>query len=173
MIGPASDRRLGGRVTIIAADPIRGVATSGWRGRSHSLGIADAVTVLAVDAAAADAAASIIASAVDLPNHPQILRRPARALQEDSDLGDRLVTVDVGALTITEQRMAIERGRAVGEELIDQQRIAAALIVVGEQWCAVEGLPGVVDGRLTGRTEVSDHERVSVPARRRRLTSRP
>ena len=29
------------------ADPSRGVATSGWRGRSQSLGIADAVTVLA------------------------------------------------------------------------------------------------------------------------------
>ena len=27
-------------------DPVRGIATSGWRGRSFSLGIADAVTVL-------------------------------------------------------------------------------------------------------------------------------
>ena len=32
---------------IAAADPVRGIATSGWRGRSFSLGIADAVTVLA------------------------------------------------------------------------------------------------------------------------------
>ncbi|MBA3448053.1 MAG: UPF0280 family protein, partial [Pseudaminobacter sp.] len=28
------------RVTIRTEDPVRGVATSGWRGRSHSLGIA-------------------------------------------------------------------------------------------------------------------------------------
>ncbi|RVD10186.1 UPF0280 family protein, partial [Mesorhizobium sp. M7A.F.Ca.ET.027.02.1.1] len=35
------------RITIRAEDGVRGVATSGWRGRSFSLGIADAVTVLA------------------------------------------------------------------------------------------------------------------------------
>ena len=35
------------RTTIAHADPVRGIATSGWRGRSFSLGIADAVTVLA------------------------------------------------------------------------------------------------------------------------------
>ena len=51
---------------------MRGVATSGWRGRSFSLGIADAVTVLASSAAAADAAATLIANAVDLPGHPAI-----------------------------------------------------------------------------------------------------
>ena len=68
---------------------MRGVATSGWRGRSFSLGIADAVTVLAATAAAADAAATIIANAVDLPGHPAIARRPASELEDDSDLGDR------------------------------------------------------------------------------------
>ncbi len=35
------------RITIRSEDGVRGVATSGWRGRSFSLGIADAVTVLA------------------------------------------------------------------------------------------------------------------------------
>ena len=44
---------------------IGGVATSGWDGRSFSLGIADAVTVLAASAAEADAAATLIANAVD------------------------------------------------------------------------------------------------------------
>ncbi len=66
------------RAVIRAADPVRGVATSGWRGRSFSLGIADAVTVLAKNGAAADAAATIIANAVDLPGHPAIARVPAR-----------------------------------------------------------------------------------------------
>src|SRR5215471_8358143 len=69
--------------------PIRGIATSGWRGRSFSLGIADAVTVLATTAAQADAAATIIANAVDLPGHPAIIRQPANELQPDSDLGPR------------------------------------------------------------------------------------
>ncbi|TIT81752.1 MAG: UPF0280 family protein, partial [Mesorhizobium sp.] len=38
---------LADRIAIHAEDGVRGVATSGWRGRSFSLGIADAVTVLA------------------------------------------------------------------------------------------------------------------------------
>ena len=36
-----------GTATLDSAQPARGIATSGWRGRSFSLGIADAVTVLA------------------------------------------------------------------------------------------------------------------------------
>ena len=78
------------RAVIRAEDPVRGVATSGWRGRSFSLGIADAVTVLAQSGAAADAAATLIANAVDLPGHPAITRVPADLLAPDSDLGDRL-----------------------------------------------------------------------------------
>ena len=81
-------------------DAVRGIATSGWRGRSFSLGIADAVTVLAVNASGADAAATLIANAVDLPGHPAIRRVPAEELQPDSDLGRRLVTRDVGSLSV-------------------------------------------------------------------------
>ena len=83
---------------IRAGDRARGIATSGRLGRSFSLGIADAVTVLAATAAQADAAATIIANAVDLPGHPAVIRCPANELQPDSDLGSRLVTRDVGFL---------------------------------------------------------------------------
>ena len=58
---------------------MRGIATSGWRGRSFSLGIADAVTVLAATAAEADAAATMIANAVDLPGHPGDHARAGRS----------------------------------------------------------------------------------------------
>ena len=85
-----------------SAQPVRGIATSGWRGRSFSLGIADAVTVLADRAAMADAAATIIANAVDLPGHPEVTRVPARDLAPDSDLGERLVTQNVGELSADE-----------------------------------------------------------------------
>ena len=71
--------------------PVRGIATSGRGGRSFSLGIADAVTVLAATAAAADAAATLIANAVNV-DHPSIERRPARELDPDSDLVDLPVT---------------------------------------------------------------------------------
>jgi uncharacterized protein len=121
------------RVTIRAEAPVRGVATSGWRGRSHSLGIADAVTVLAKDAAAADAAATIIANAVGLPGHPAVERAPASILSPDSDLGERLVTVGVGALSEAEVATALDAGLAVAEDCRKRGLIhAAALFLAGE-----------------------------------------
>lgn len=120
------------RITVRAADPVRGIATSGWRGRSFSLGIADSVTVLARTAAMADAAATIIANAVDLPGHPAIARRPARALQADTDLGDLPVTVGVGPLTAAGVEQALARGRAVAENLRARELIEdAALFLQG------------------------------------------
>ena len=109
-----------GSFEISASDPIRGIATSGWRGRSFSLGIADAVTVLAETAAAADAAATIIANAVNLPGHPAITRMPAREISPDSDLGDLLVTRGVGPLALSE----IESAFAGGAQMADLLRSA-------------------------------------------------
>lgn len=102
-----------GAIRITADDPVRGLATSGWQGRSHSLGIADAVSVAAGNAAAADVAATLIANAVDLPDHPAIRRVPANSLNPDSDLGDRLVTTEVGELDTAEIAAALARGKAL------------------------------------------------------------
>jgi ApbE superfamily uncharacterized protein (UPF0280 family) len=107
-----------GTSTVHSIDPVRGIATSGWRGRSFSLGIADAVTVLADRAAAADAASTIIANAVDLPGHPAIVRAPACELAPDSDLGDRLVTQTVGELTVEEVNQALDAGARTAERLL-------------------------------------------------------
>ncbi len=129
----AAGRDLSDRITIRAEDHVRGIATSGWRGRSFSLGIADAVTVLAHSAAAADAAATIIANAVDLPGHGAVQRRPAMDLAPDSDLGDRLVTTGVGDLTDEEVADALARGWGVAETLRGRGLIeAAALFLAGE-----------------------------------------
>ena len=105
-------------LTVSAGDPVRGVATSGRHGRSFSLGIADAVTVLAGTASQADAAATIIANAVDLPGHPAVLRVQANELQPDSDLGERLVTRDVGALTDWEIADALDAGACCARRLL-------------------------------------------------------
>jgi ApbE superfamily uncharacterized protein (UPF0280 family) len=119
--------------TIDSADRSRGIATSGRHGRSFSLGIADAVTVLARTAAQADAAATIIANAVDLPAHPAIRRCPANELQPDSDLGGRLVTRDVGALSGPEIIAALDAGRACARLLLAAGLIdGAALRLQGE-----------------------------------------
>jgi len=122
-----------GRTVINAAGPVRGIATSGRHGRSFSLGIADAVTVLAREAAQADAAATIIANAVDLPGHPGIVRVPACDIQPDSDLGQRLVTREVVALSRNEAMVALDAGAACARELVSRGLIeAAALSLQGE-----------------------------------------
>ena len=118
----------GARASIAPGDGIGGVATSGWRGRSFSLGIADAVTVLAADAASADAAATLIANAVDLPRHPGIRRAPARSLAPDSDLGDRRVTTDVAPLPADDLARALRAGVMVAEDYRDRGLIVAACL---------------------------------------------
>ncbi|HEX3822492.1 MAG TPA: hypothetical protein VHW45_19330 [Candidatus Sulfotelmatobacter sp.] len=122
-----------GTATITANDPIRGIATSGWRGRSFSLGIADSVAVLADRAAAADAAATIIANAVDLPGHPAIVRVPACDLAPDSDLGDRLVTQAVGRLTNSEVDDALDAGVLCANRLLKIGLIRSAALSLQEE----------------------------------------
>jgi hypothetical protein len=117
-----------GTTTVHSTDPVRGIATSGWRGRSFSLGIADAVTVLADRAAAADAAATMIANAVDLPGHRAIVRIPACELAPDSDLGERLVTQAVGELTTEEVNRALASGERTAERLLRVGLIRSAAL---------------------------------------------
>ena len=113
---------------VDADDPVRGVATSGRHGRSFSLGIADAVTVLAATASQADAAATVIANAVDLPGHPAIIRQPASELQTDSDLRPRLVTCEVGRLSRDEIAAALESGAECARRLFDRGLIEGAVL---------------------------------------------
>ena len=127
MAGAAGASGLDGTLEVRAADPARGVATSGRGGRSFSFGIADAVTVLATTAAAADAAATMVANAVSL-DHPAIARRPACTLDPDSDLGDRLVTVDVGALPAAGIDRALDAGAACALRLRDAGILRAAAL---------------------------------------------
>lgn len=107
---------------------IRGIATSGWRGRSFSMGIADSVTVLARTAAEADAAATVIGNAVN-STYPGICKQPAIEIQPDSDLGERLVTVDVPQLPSQVASEAVGNARAVANHLASSKLIAAALII--------------------------------------------
>ncbi len=136
-----------GRARIGGADRVRGVATSGWRGRSFSLGAADAVTVLAASAALADAAATLIANAVDIPGHPAIRRTPACDLDPQSDLGERRVTVAVGPLTPGETARALAFGAAEAELWRDRGLIEGAALRVGER----TRLVGAAASRYVGR----------------------
>ena len=126
-----------GRMIVRAHEPTRGVATSGRHGRSFSLGIADAVTVLADSAARADAASTLISNAVDLPGHPAIRRVPASELQPDTDLGTQLVTTEVGALTPDEIERALSLGVAEAERMRSAGLIAAAVLCLNDRVATV------------------------------------
>ncbi len=131
---------LNGRLRLEAGSGIGGIATSGARGRSFSLGIADAVTALARTAAAADVAATLIANAVSLDS-PSITRRPARALDPDSDLRDLLVTVDVGPLSAAEIDAALASGLARAAAYHRRGLIADACLMLAGDTRALSDLP--------------------------------
>lgn len=121
-----------GRIEINHPDGIGGMATSARHGRSLSLGIADSVTVLARSAAQADAAATLIANAIDLPGHHSIQRSPANQLQPDSDLGDQLAVTECPLLPQDDISCALQSGFDRAQGMQDSgQIIAAALFLQG------------------------------------------
>ncbi len=128
-----------GQFTLQHGMPVRGVATSGWRGRSFSLGIADSVTVLAATAAQADAAATVIANAVNADD-PAIARRPANECKDDSDLGELPVTVEVPPLAPSVVRAALDAGEARARAVQRAGLAWAAVLVCQGQWRTVEPL---------------------------------
>lgn len=124
---------LDGYLDIDYESGVRGIATSGWRGRSFSLGIADSVTVIAGTASQADAAASVIANAVNVDDSC-IVRLPARALRHDSDLQDIPVTVDVPELAREKVQAALQAGLACATRLKSQGLIEACTLVCQGQF---------------------------------------
>jgi len=129
-----------GFTRIVASSPVRGIASSGWRGRSFSLGIADSVTVLAPSAAAADVAATLIANAVDLDD-PAVRRQPANQLSPDSDLGARPVTVDVGPLPPEKIDAALAHG-------LESARVMAGRGLIVDACLTLQGETRVLGQRL-------------------------
>lgn len=119
-------------ITLQASDGVAGIATSGWSGRSHSLGIADAVTVLARTAAAADVAATLIANSVQLANAQMdrhyVKRIAANELQPDSDLTDRAVTVSVSELPKALCEIAVQNGLREARQLMNESSVVGVYI---------------------------------------------
>jgi uncharacterized protein len=126
---------LDGAFLLTAVHPARGLATSGRAckgqgGRSFSFGIADSVSILARTAVQADAAATIIGNAVDLPGHPAIDRRPASAVDPNTDLGDRLITFDVGSLSERSISQALDAGETMADNLLQAGLIEGAVLAL-------------------------------------------
>lgn len=143
--------------TVCAGLPVRGVATSGWRGRSFSLGIADSVTVLARTAAEADAAATMVANAVDIAD-PRIARRPASDLKDDCDLGAVPVTVHVPLLDRESVQCALAAGARRARELQARGLIWSAVLVC-------QGRVVTVDNPRDALPDPAPHEAHDAPER--------
>ena len=134
VVADIASASLFGTLSLTAAMPVRGLATSGRAtkgqgGRSFSLGIADSVTVLAEDGAAADAAATVVANAVDL-DHPAVRRLPASELDPASDLGDIAVTVGLGPLEPAAVERALANGAGKAQALLADGLIAGAVLTL-------------------------------------------
>jgi hypothetical protein len=141
-LDPGAEYRIGiaredgadlGAFAITAGNPTRGIATSGRGGRSLSMGIADSVTVLARSAADADAAATIVGNAVDLPGHAAVTRAPANQVKDDSDLLDHLVVTGCGSLNSAEIATALAAGVMTAERLMADGRIHRAALFLRDQ----------------------------------------
>ncbi|PJI99644.1 hypothetical protein CLU85_4497 [Acidovorax sp. 69] len=152
---------LDGQIGITSAMPVRGVATSGWRGRSQSLGIADSVTVLARTAAQADAAATIVANAVNVQD-ARIGRMPACQVRDDSDLGAILVTVDVPALPQEQVQQALQHGLQKAQELQAQGLLWFALLACQGRFAVTRTPCGELAGAPAVKTDAIETEVGSV-----------
>jgi uncharacterized protein len=138
-------------IILRPVDQCWGIATSGWRGRSQSFGIADSVTVIAPSAGSADVAATLIANQVSLrhlvTSHPEIVQKPANQMKDDSDLGDRLVTVSVGVLSGQEVSWALAGGEIFARLLISRGWISGAVLCLQGQFRVCGGFnPQVPEG---------------------------
>jgi len=143
--------RTDGQFEISSLLPVRGVATSGWRGRSFSLGIADSVTVLARTASEADAAATVIANAVNLAD-PRIQRRPACDLKDDSDLGELPVTVDVPPLEPALVQQALRAGLKRAQALRAAGLIWSAALICQNQVVSTDtAIMGRLENQRSGQ----------------------
>ena len=139
-------------VRVGTEDGVGGVATSGLGGRSFTLGIADAATVFAQRAVAADVAATLAGNAVNVDS-PAVERGPAESMDPDTDLRGRLITRRVGALSDGEIAHALDRGVSWASSQVEAGRIRGAVLTLRGRWRFV-GWPGEggVDWLAKGET---------------------
>ncbi len=145
------DPTLIGRLHFTSKSNSRGVATSGFGGRSQTFGIADAVTVVSSCAADADVAATLIANRVSLGDHPQVKSVAADSVDGSSDLGSRLVTSSVGELTKQEIETALDNGAQMAKALCSDARIEGAFIALRGSVRSVGNFDSnyLVDGKVS------------------------
>jgi ApbE superfamily uncharacterized protein (UPF0280 family) len=141
-----------GRLNISDGDGIGGVATSGWGGRSFSLGLADAVSVWAASAALADAAATALGNAVTA-EIDGVTRQPASEIDPASDLGDVLVTTEVPELSPEERAAALAAGREEALRLRQEGNLIGCLIALQGDYALLDNSKLLDGGRVPSLTK--------------------
>ncbi len=109
-----------------------GLATSGFGGRSFTLGLADTVTVVARTGAIADAAATLICNKTNVETD-HVVRRKAGEIDPCSDIADEWVTVRIGDLDDRLIEEALQRGLASALALKGRNLIVDAVITLRGQ----------------------------------------
>jgi hypothetical protein len=131
-VGIVSDLSIGRvshRLLVERGSPVRGLATSGFGGRSLTRGVASAVTVLAGTSGLADAAATSIANACDCDD-PAVERCLAEELDDTTDIRGLTVTKHVPPLSEVSATEALRRGSERAEALCAGGMIEGALLFV-------------------------------------------
>ena len=105
-----------------------GVATSGFGGRSFTLGLADMVSVVAPSAPLADAAATFICNNTNVDD-ASVVRRKAAEIDPATDIPEEWVTVHIGMLSPERVGEALSHGKEVAERLKGEGRITEAVIL--------------------------------------------
>jgi ApbE superfamily uncharacterized protein (UPF0280 family) len=109
-----------------------GICTSGIGGRSFTLGVADGVAVLALNAAMADVAATFLANRTTV-NSPGIKRVLAETIYPDTDIPGAEVTQSVGDLTEEQINTALGMGQAEAHTLMENNVILGAVLSVKDR----------------------------------------
>ncbi len=112
---------------------IKGIATSGFGGRSLTKGVASAVTVLAERCSLADAAATEIANSTYIKSN-NVKVCLAEELDYDTDIKGMTVVKDVGHLSEEEIRKSISQGMDKAIELYNKRMIKGAMIFVNNKF---------------------------------------
>lgn len=109
-----------------------GIATSGFGGRSLTLGLADIVTVIAENSAVADAAATFLCNSVNVETD-KVLRKKASEIDPSTDIPDELVTIRIADLSNEEIRVALNKGLTAASHLKKNNIIYDAVLLLKER----------------------------------------
>ena len=104
-----------------------GLATSGFGGRSLTLGLADSVTVVAATGAVADAAATFICNNTSIITN-QVRRIKASEIDPLTDIPEEYVTVEINQLSEDDISGSLEKGLQLAFKIKIKKYIYDAII---------------------------------------------